>query len=78
MADGGHRGEVARMQRGERVQVWNKFLGTWSGPFEVVEVTAEGAEVRRPGDREPLPNRFPHDQVRGTGTPRPGGPEDWR
>jgi hypothetical protein len=67
------------MEKGEQVQVWNRFLGAWSGPFEVVEVSPEGAELRRPGDREPLPRRFPPDQVRGTMAPHDRGPGDvWR
>jgi hypothetical protein len=51
------------MRKGQSVHVWNRFLGSWAGPFEVVGVEEDGALIRRPGDREPLPNRFPADQL---------------
>jgi len=62
---------------GTRVAVRNRYLGTWSAGFEVVEVDDDGYRIRRSSDgaeimqriavddvREPLDAREPFDDVR--------------
>jgi hypothetical protein len=58
LSSSGNPGGPGAPQVGTYVDVWNKFLGRWSGPFELVDISAEGCRVRRPGDREPLPETF--------------------
>ena len=57
-------------QVGTRVDVWNKFLGRWSGPFEVVASSSDGFRVRRPGDSDPLPETFLPAEIAVVGAPR--------
>jgi hypothetical protein len=67
-ADGVERNATPRV--GTYVDVWNKFLGRWSGPFEVVASSGDGCRVRRPGDQEPLPETFLPAEVTAVGAPR--------
>ena len=49
---------------GSRVEVRNRFDGTWSPGFEVSAVVDDGYRVRRRGDRSELPAEFQADDVR--------------
>ena len=49
---------------GTRVDVRNRFVGTWSHGFEVAEELAEGYRLRRLSDNSVLPDVFPSDDIR--------------
>ncbi|MBA2281819.1 MAG: hypothetical protein M3527_07545 [Actinomycetota bacterium] len=53
---------------GASVEVWNRSLSAWCGPFQVTQADADGVVVRRMDERQPLPHAFPHAAIR---TPRP-------
>jgi len=50
--------------QGTRVDVRNRFVGSWSRGFEVAERVADGYRVRRLSDNSVLPDVFPSDDVR--------------
>jgi hypothetical protein len=52
------------LPRGTRVDVRNRFVGTWSHGFEVAERVNDGYRVRRLSDDSVLPDVFPRDDVR--------------
>ena len=49
---------------GGRIEVWNQFLGSWTGEFEVESVADEGVRIRRSTDNSVLPRAFPAHDVR--------------
>ncbi len=49
---------------GTRVDVRDRFLGSWTHGFEVVERTLEGYKLRRVSDGSVLPTVFALDDVR--------------
>ncbi len=49
---------------GSTVEVWNRSLSEWCGPFQVTKADDEGVLVRRLDERQPLPQAFPHTAVR--------------
>jgi hypothetical protein len=49
---------------GTKVDVRNRFQGTWVRGFEVAEVTAEGYRIRRLSDGSVLGELFSRDDVR--------------
>ena len=49
---------------GTTVEVWNRSLSDWCGPFQVASVDDEGVLVRRMDEPQPLPQLFPHAAVR--------------
>ena len=49
---------------GMRVDVRNRFVGSWSHGFEVAERVENGYRVRRLSDNTVLPDVFPVDEVR--------------
>ena len=52
---------------GSHVEVRNRFTGTWSRGFDLVEIVDVGYRVRRLSDGSVLPTVFPPEDVR----PRP-------
>ena len=52
------------LPRGTRVDVRNRFVGSWSHGFEVAEQVESGYRVRRLSDDSILPDVFPSDDVR--------------
>ena len=52
------------MTPGEEVQVWNRYVGGWTGAFTVVTKAPEGYRIRRQTESTPLPGTFDPDQVR--------------
>lgn len=53
-----------RLARGTRVDVRNRFVGSWSRGFEVAEHEGDGYRVRRLSDGSVLPDVFPEDDIR--------------
>jgi len=53
-----------RLPDGTRVDVRNRFVGTWSHGFEVAEHVGKGYRVRRLSDNSVLPDVFPTEDVR--------------
>lgn len=49
---------------GMAVDVRNRYVGAWSGGFEVAEVVTDGYRVRRLSDGSTLPDVFGHEDVR--------------
>lgn len=49
---------------GATVEVWNRSLSDWCGPFQVDRADGSGVVVRRLDDRQPLPGTFPPAAVR--------------
>jgi len=52
------------LARGTRVDVRNRFVGSWSRGFEVAERRGDGYRVRRLSDGSVLPDVFAEDDVR--------------
>jgi hypothetical protein len=52
---------------GSRVEVRNRFTGSWSRGFEVVGTVEGGYQIRRLSDGSVLPTAFPSEDIR----PRP-------
>ena len=53
------------LHAGDHVLVWNRYLDTWAGDFEVVETRSEGVQVRprsQPGTA--LPRLLDGEQIR--------------
>jgi hypothetical protein len=50
---------------GARVEVRNRFDGSWATGFEIAEATLDGCHVRRLTDGSVLPSVFPHHDLRG-------------
>jgi hypothetical protein len=59
----GDRVEVL-FEAGNRIEVWNHFLGSWTGEFEIAAVADGGYRIRRSTDNEILPRAFPADDLR--------------
>ena len=57
-------GELEGMEPGTRVEVRDRFRGSWSRGFELVEPDGEGYRVRRVSDGSVLPAVFDADDVR--------------
>ena len=49
---------------GARVDVRNRFVGSWSHGFEIAERVAGGYRVRRLSDNSVLPDVFSNEDVR--------------
>ena len=50
---------------GTRVEVRNRFDGSWAAGFELAEpIDGRGWHVRRLSDGSVLPSPFPHEEVR--------------
>ncbi len=65
--DGGEALEAqarSRLVPGSKVDVRNRFQGTWVRGFEVAEVTSQGFRIRRLSDGTTLPDLFSRDDVR--------------
>lgn len=52
------------LQAGGRIEIWNRFLGSWTGDFEIASVAENGYRVRRTSDDAVLPTAFPAADVR--------------
>lgn len=52
------------LQAGGRIEVWNQFLGSWTGEFEIAAIGDEGYRIRRSTDNTVLPRAFPAHDVR--------------
>lgn len=52
------------LKPGTKVEVRNRFDGSWSGGFTVVEVVGKAYRLQRDSDGEPLPVPIPSDEVR--------------
>jgi hypothetical protein len=59
--------ELESLSPGRRVEVRNRFTGTWSRGFEIADVVASGYRIRRLSDGSVLPTPFLSEDVR----PRP-------
>lgn len=57
------RREFPRLAIGTKVCVRNRFLGNWSGGFQVAEVLDSGYRLSRITDGHLLPEVFPPDEV---------------
>jgi hypothetical protein len=55
------------LRPGRKVEVRNRFDGSWSGGFEVVEEVDVGYRVRRRSDAAVLPGVFRGDELRPEG-----------
>ena len=56
--------EHEQLEPGTRVEVRDRFTGSWASGFVVEEVSDPGYRLRRQSDKRVLPTRFPPDQVR--------------
>ncbi len=52
------------LEVGSKVLVRNRFLGTWTGGFEVAEVLRDGYRLQRFSDNLVFPDVFPFDEIR--------------
>jgi hypothetical protein len=52
------------LSTGGRIEVWNQYLGSWAGEFEIESVGTRGYRIKRASDDEILPRPFPADQLR--------------
>jgi hypothetical protein len=57
---------------GQHVEVRNRFTGTWSRGFELVETVDDGYRVRRLSDGSILPTLFLPEDVRPRPAKKPG------
>jgi hypothetical protein len=57
-------GVRSRLTPGTKVDVRNRYQGTWVRGFEVAESTAEGYRIRRLSDGSILGDLFSRDDVR--------------
>ncbi len=67
MSSGGTGGEAhvrTPLAPGTKVDVRNRYQGTWVRGFEVAEVADEGYYIRRMSDGSVLPEVFSRDDVR--------------
>jgi len=55
---------VPTLEVGTNVYVRNRYMGQWSGGFEVAGVFEDGYRLRRVSDGYPFPDLFPFDDVR--------------
>jgi hypothetical protein len=65
--DGGDSGDIqarSPLTPGTKVDVRNRFQGTWVRGFEVAEVTEGGYRIRRMSDGSVLGELFSRDDVR--------------
>jgi hypothetical protein len=56
--------DVTALHAGGRIEVWNQFLGSWTGEFEIASVADEGYRIRRATDNEVLPRPFAAEDLR--------------
>ena len=49
---------------GTKVDVRNRYQGTWVRGFEIAEITEDGYRIRRLSDGTTLDDLFPRDDVR--------------
>ena len=73
MAEGEANGDATAagdLRPGRSVEVRNRFDGSWSGGFEIVEWVDGGCRVRRRSDGAVLPGVFRGDEVRPEGRRR--------
>jgi hypothetical protein len=49
---------------GTKVDVRNRFEGSWSRGFEVIDWSEDGYRILRASDRSELPGHFAEDDVR--------------
>lgn len=52
------------LETGGRIEVWNQFLGSWAGEFEIASVADTGYRIRRSTDDEVLPLDFAAEDIR--------------
>jgi hypothetical protein len=52
------------LQAGGRIEVWNRYLGSFAGDFEIASVADAGYRVRRTSDDEVLPRHFAAEDIR--------------
>jgi len=52
------------LQTGGRIEVWNQYLGSFAGEFEIAAVADAGYRIRRSSDDEVLPSHFPAEDIR--------------
>lgn len=57
-------GNHERLEPGTRVEVQDRFTGSWASGFSVDEASGLGYRLRRHSDKRLLPGRFPPEQVR--------------
>ncbi len=57
-------GTARNLRAGTRVEVRDRFDGSWTGGFTIEEVGETGVRLRRRSDGEVLPGEFRHDVVR--------------
>lgn len=63
------------LRPGARVEVRNRFDGSWAPGFEIAEPMAgDGWHVRRLSDGRVLPSSFPREELRHESTRRPWRP----
>ena len=49
---------------GAKVYVRDRYMGKWSGGFEVAEICTDGYRIRRISDKQMFPDVFPLSDVR--------------
>ena len=52
------------LQTGGRIEVWNRYLGSFAGDFEIASVADDGYRIRRTSDAEVLPHNFAAEDIR--------------
>jgi len=52
------------LEMGGRIEVWNHYLGSFAGEFEIAAVADSGYHIRRTTDDEVLPGQFPAEDIR--------------
>ena len=52
------------LEAGGRIEVWNRFLGSFAGDFEIAAVADSGYHIRRTSDDEVLPRQFSAEDIR--------------
>jgi hypothetical protein len=62
--DATDRGVRSRLTPGTKVDVRNRYQGTWVRGFEIAETTPEGYRIRRLSDGSILGDLFSRDDVR--------------
>lgn len=52
------------LRTGGRIEVWNQYLGSFAGEFEIASVAEAGYRIRRTSDDEVLPRHFAAEDLR--------------